>query len=234
MKRTLPLIFILVFISSVSFSQEHIPVSGYISFAPAVPTGEFKDVTGRTAWGGRLGILLQPQKNLPLKLGVELGYATQGFSTQYFNSINFSQFSDYRVRARLNIFSGLFNLRLQDGSGRHFLNPFVEGLIGWNNFYGSSKLEERNPAKDYNWEKLDRESTKGYWGRTYGGSVGVDIRLHRKENYVSLEVKIAYLKGDQTRYYTNPSVDPNGYAFFTLNQSETDMLIPQIGLKFGL
>lgn len=234
MKRTLPFIFIFLLISSVSFTQEHFPVSGYISFAPAVPTGEYKDVYDRTAWGGRLGILVQPYKKLPVKIGVELGYATQGFETQYFNSIGFTQFSDYRARARLNIFSGLFNLRLQSSGAKRTINPFVEALIGWNNFYGSGKLEGRNPAKDYNWERVDRGSTKGYWGLAYGGSAGFDISLDNREKIVWLEFRVSYLKGDKTKYYTHPSVDINGNAQFILNESETDMLIPQIGLKFGL
>ncbi|MES2371607.1 MAG: hypothetical protein V4557_03440 [Bacteroidota bacterium] len=231
MKRILPILTALVLISSGSFSQ--VRVSGYTSFSPAFPLGEYKDNNASTAWGGRLGILVQPNKKTPVKLGIELGYMTQGFQTQYFNSINFSQFADYRVRARLNIFSGLFNMRLQNGNGKQRVKPFVEGLIGWNNFYGTTKLQQRNPAEDYEWDTMDRESTKGYWSLTYGGSAGFDISLD-KEKVIWLECKVAYLRGSNTMYYTNPSVDANGHSKFTLAQSETDMLIPQIGLKFGL
>ncbi|MEO8174464.1 MAG: hypothetical protein ABI581_15320 [Sediminibacterium sp.] len=232
MKKNLLITISFLLLSFTVFAQASI--SGYTNFSPIFPMGEYKDVYDRTAWGGRLGVLVQPNKKLPVKLGVELGYATQGFHTQYYNSIGFSDFSDYRARARLNIFSGLFNLRLQSGTGKHAVDPFVEGMIGWNNFYGSTVLQGRNPAEDYSWDKIDRESTKGYWGLTYGGSGGFDIRLHKKEHYVSLELRISYLKGSKTKYYSNPSVDPNGYSSFTVNESTTDMLIPQIGFKFGL
>lgn len=231
MKKILPIITALTLISLSSFSQ--VRVSGYTNFAPAFPVGEYKDINTSTGWGGRLGVLIQPNKKTPVKLGVELGYMEQGFQTQYFNSINFSQFADYRVRARLNIFSGLFNLRLQSGSSKQRVSPFIEGLAGWNNFYGTTKLQQRNPAEDYEWDTMDRESTKGYWSFTYGGSAGFDISLD-KEKVIWLECKVSYLRGSNTMYYTNPTVDANGHSKFTLAQSETDMLIPQIGLKFGL
>lgn len=231
MKRSLLITFSFALLSLSSFAQDGF--SGYINFSPTVPMGEYKEVYDRTAWGGRAGVLYQPYRKLPVKIGIDLGYVTQGFNTQYYNSIGFSQFSDYRARARLNIFSGLVNLRIQEGTDKKTVNPFVEALAGWNNFYGSAKLEGRNPAKDYNWERIDRESTKGYWGFTYGGSAGLDIFLSKKEHTVALEIKVAYMKGARTKYYTDPQVDANGYASFALNESKTDMLIPQIGLKFG-
>ncbi len=231
MKKNLPLLIILTLISLNSFSQ--VPLSGYLNFSPALPMGEYKDVSGQTIWGGRLGVLVKPYKKLPLRLGIELGYATQGFRTQYFNSIGFSQFSDYRARARLNMFSGLFNIRLQDG-GKQRLKPFVEALIGWNNFYGTTKLEGRNPSEHYSWESIDKESTKGYWSLAYGGSIGFNICLEKRERNAWLECKIAYLKGNNTKYYTNPTVDAGGFGHYTLTESKTDMLIPQIGIKFGL
>jgi hypothetical protein len=231
MKKALPIIIILLLLSFISFSQ--VRFSGYTTFSPAFPVGEYKDINNSTGWGGRLGVLVQPDKKIPVKLGIELGYMTQGFKTQYFNSINFSQFSDYRVRARLNTFSGLFNLRLQNSNAKQRVSPFVEGLIGWNIFYGTTKLQERNPAEDYQWSTVEKESTSDYWGLTYGASAGFDISLD-KGKIIWLECKLAFLKGSNTRYYTNPSVDANGYSKFTIVQSETDMLIPQIGLKFGL
>jgi hypothetical protein len=234
MKTTLPIIFVLLLLSSRTLSQEYFPISGYTNFSPTFPMGEFKETYDHTAWGGRLGILVQPTRKLPLKIGVELGYATQGFSTQYYNSIGFTQFSDYRARARLNIFSGLFNLRLQNSTGKHLFDPFVEVLAGWNNFYGTAKLEGRSPDKEYAWDKIDRESTEGYWGFTYGGSIGTNIRLSKKQPYVWIECKLAYLQGNKTKYYSDPRVDANGNASFALNETETDMLIPQIGFKFGL
>lgn len=230
MKKMLPIVTALILISSSSFSQTL--VSGYTNFSPAFPSGEY-NTNARTAWGSRFGVLVQPNKKIPVKLGVELGYMTQGFRTQYFNSINFGPFADYRVRARLNIFSGLFNLRFQSSTGKQRVKPFVEGLIGWNNFYGSTKLQQRNPAEDYEWDTVERESTKGYWSLTYGGSTGIDICLD-KERIIWLECKVSYMIGSNTMYYTNPSVDANGNSKFTIAQSRTDMLIPQIGIKIGL
>lgn len=232
MKRNLLFLSISFLIVISAFSQAN-NIGGYINFSPTLPMGSYKDHISRPAWGGRAGIFIQPYKKIPLKIGAEGGYVTQGFHTQYYNSIGFSQFSDYRVRARLNIFSVMLNLRLQEKSSKKLLYPFAEVLTGWNNFYGSTKLQGRNPANDYSWKKVDRTSTKGYWGFAYGGAAGVDISLNRKEYDVFIECKIAYLKGSNTKYYTNPTVDASGNASFTLNESETDMLIPQIGLKFG-
>jgi hypothetical protein len=232
MKKKLLFLCMCVLFAATTFSQVN-NIGGYLNFSPTIPMGAYQDNISRPAWGGRAGVFIQPYKRVPLKIGIEGGYVTQGFKTQYYNSIGFSQFSDYRVRARLNIFSALINLRLQEKPGKKLMYPLIEIQAGWNNFYGTNKLQGRNPSENYSWQKIDRTSTRGYWGFTYGGTVGVDISLNRKEQDVFIECKIAYLKGNKTKYYTNPSVDAGGNASFTLNESETDMLIPQIGLKFG-
>ena len=160
MKKKLLFLFVCPLIAITTFSQVN-NIGGYINFSPAFPMGAYQDNISRPAWGGRAGFYIQPYRKLPLKIGIEGGYVTQGFHTQYYNSIGFSQFSDYRVRARLNIFSALVNLRLQGKPGKKLLYPFTEIQAGWNNFYGSTKLQGRNPVNDYSWQKIDRTSTRG-------------------------------------------------------------------------
>ena len=77
------------------------------------------------------------------------------------------------------------------------------------------------------------KNSKARWALAYGGAGGVDIPLGKKDD-LGLELKIAYLLGNNTRYLTNPYIDANAEVTFQEKTSNTDMLIPQVGIRFRI
>jgi hypothetical protein len=229
MKKKLPIILLLI----ATTSMAQVQVNGYLNFSTAFPKNEYNEVNSKTGYGGRLGILLAPNKTIPLKLGIELGYMSRGKDRQYFSSNNWSNFSDYRVNAGINIFSFLFDVRIQNNNSKKgIINPFLDLQYGWNNFYATTSVE----GKDFwslDWERIRQESTKGHWAAAYGAGGGLDICLDKKYRLAWLELKVNYLKGNKSNYYTNPTVDGAGNVTYTQASSETDMLMAQVGIKFG-
>lgn len=205
---------------------------GFTNLTLGLPQNEYKQLNERTGWGFRGGVLYRPQKELPVSLGLEFGYVSLGREVLPSNAVGFwSPYSAYRVVAGVNIFSVNASLRLQSPNNTA-VKPFIEGLIGWNNFYGTVSTEGRR-LFDFEWERIIQESTKGDWALSYGGAAGLDTRLD-KSGHVWLEFRVSYMKGRQARYYTDPTISSNGNVTYTEKSSTTDLLFPQIGLKFGL
>jgi hypothetical protein len=165
-----------------------------------------------------------------MHVGLELGYGTMGSNTKYFTDNYFDQ---YKITASSNIFSAQFKLRFQMPKNM-LINPFAEGLIGWNDFFSTVNVErETYYSSYYNNNNSYGNSSKAQWAFTYGGAAGADIRL-QKDGKLSIEVKAAYMVGAKTKYLTNPQITGTGQVYFTENESTTNMLIPQVGIKFGL
>jgi hypothetical protein len=203
-------------------------LSGGFNAALGIPQGEFQEVNDNVLLALRGHIMYNIDRKIPLHVGLELGYGTMGSRNAYFYD-NF--FDQYEVSASSNVFSIQFKLRLQQPKNRLF-NPFAEGLLGWNDFFSTVNVERLSYNSSF-YNNSYGESTEAQWAFTYGGAAGVDIRL-QKDGKLSLELKTAYMVGRRTKYLTNPQIAGNGQVFFTEQQSETNMLIPQVGVKFGL
>jgi hypothetical protein len=207
-------------------------LSGGFNAALGLPSGEFKEVNDNAALGLRGYIMYNFSRKIPVHAGLELGYATMGNSTQYFYDPYGGFYDEYSVTAASNIFSLQLKLRLQQPKNRA-VNPFAEGIIGWNDFFSTVNVERvTNYGPTYGNNNYGN-SSDAKWSMTYGGAAGLDIRLQKQGN-LWLQVKTAYMIGRKTVYYTDPHIAANGQAYFTENESETDMVIPQVGVKFGL
>jgi hypothetical protein len=205
-------------------------LSGGFNVALGIPKGEFNKVEDNLSIALRGHIMYNFDRNIPMHIGLELGYGTMGSTTKYFYD---NYFDEYKVTASSNIFSLQFKLRLQQPKNK-LINPFAEGLIGWNDFFSTVNVERLTNYYTYsNYNNSYGNSSEAQWALTYGGAAGADIRL-QKDGKLSLEVKAAYMIGSKTKYLTNPQITGSGQVFFTENESETNMLMPQVGIKFGL
>lgn len=205
---------------------------GFANFTLGLPQNEYKSLNDRTGIGFRGGVLYRPQKDLPISFGFEAGYLSLGREVLPSNSSGFwSPYSAYRVVAGVNVVSLNASLRIQSPNNAS-VKPFIEGLVGWNNFYGTVSTEGRR-LFDFEWERIIQESTKGDWALSYGGAAGLDARID-KSGHLWLEFRVSYMKGRQARYYTDPIISGNGSVTYVEKSSTTDLLFPQIGLKFGL
>jgi hypothetical protein len=202
-------------------------INGFIG----LPSGEFKKTTDNVAFGLRGHIMYNFSRQVPLYAGLELGYGSMGSTTQYFYDPYGGFYDEYSVTAASNIFSVQFKLRFQQPKNVA-IRPFAEGIIGWNDFFSTVNVERvTNYGPNYN--NSYGNSSDAKWAMTYGGAAGLDIRLHKRGD-LWLELKTAYMIGRKTTYLTDPHISSSGQVYFTENQSETNMVIPQVGVKFGL
>jgi len=208
-----------------SFTQK---LSGGFDGVLGIPQGQFKQVNDNVALGLKGHIMYNFDRKVPLHIGLELGYGTMGTKTRYFYD---SYFDQYEVTASSNIFTVLLKLRVQQPKNVS-VRPFAEGLIGWNDFFSTVNVERITYFSTY-YNNRYGESSEAQWALTYGGAAGLDIRLQKQGN-LWLEIKTAYMIGRNTRYLTNPQITSTGQVYFTENESETNMLIPQVGIRLGL
>ena len=210
-----------------SFSQKF---SASIDVQMSVPQGDYKKANPDAGIGGRGNFFYRPQKNIPIKIGLELGMQVKGSTHQYFSGYINGFYDDFKVSASNNIFSLMFVTRLQpEKEGK--IKPFLDAIAGWNVFFSTVNVERLTFYSSYN--SSYSNSSKAKWAFTYGGAAGVDIPLNKRDD-IGLELKCAYLFGGDTKYLTDPRIANDGRVYFDEKRSTTDMLVPQIGLRISI
>ncbi len=212
------------FLHLISFAQKF-----SISFDAqlAIPQEDYKATNGDAGYGLRANFLYKPTPVVPLKFGVELGIQEKGRATQYFSGYAYGYYDDFKVSATSNIFSLLLLSRFQSPRfGK--IKPFIDLTAGWNVFFSTVSVERLTYYGPYN--SSYSNSSKAHWALAYGAAGGIDIPLNKRDD-LGLELKVAYLIGNNSRYLTDPYIDNNGNASFVEKNSRTDMLIPQAGVR---
>lgn len=210
-----------------SFGQK---LSASIDLQVSLPEGEYKSADADAGFGGRGNFFFKPNKNIPIKIGIEPGFQVKGSTSQYFSGYINGFYDDYKVSASNNIFSLHFLARFQPEK-RGKIKPFIDLLAGWNVFFSTVEIERLTFFSDYN--SSYSNSSKAKWAFSYGAAAGLDIPLNKRDD-IGLEIKCAYLIGSNTSYLTNPYIDNTGHVFFDEKNSATDMLIPQVGIRFSI
>lgn len=201
-----------------------------INLQVSVPQGDYKVVNQDVGFGLRANFLYRPLVDIPLKFGVELGMQEKGRASQYFSGYVMGYYDQFKVTASNNIGSLLFVTRFQpEKFGK--ITPFLDLTAGWNIFFSTVDVERLTYYSSYNTGYS--QSSKARWALTYGAVGGVDIPLSKSDD-IGLELKLAYLLGNNTRYLTNPYIDANAEVTFQELTSHTDMLIPQAGIRIRL
>ncbi|MBA2563265.1 MAG: hypothetical protein H0V14_10220 [Chitinophagaceae bacterium] len=196
----------------------------------SLPQGEYKTANPDAGLGGRFNFLYRPRKDVPVKIGLELGMQVKGSTSQYFAGYVYGFYEEFQVSASNNIFSLSFMTRLQPQKfGK--IKPFVDAIAGWNVFFSTVNVEQLNYYSTYN--SSYSNSSKAKWSIAYGAAAGIDIPLNKRDD-LGLEIKCAYIIGSNTNYLTNPRIDSNGEVFFAEEESSTTMLIPQVGLRLNI
>lgn len=224
-----PIFFLLLIIASATVSAQKFTAS--IDAALALPQGEYKDVDPIAGIGGRFNFLFRPNEKGPLKFGLEIGILEKGSQTQYFSGYVFGFYEEYKVTASNQIISLTIMPRLQPQK-KGKLKPFIDGIIGWNVFFSSVNVEQVSYG-NYPYNDNYSNSTKAHWAFTYGAAAGVDIPLNKSDD-IGLELKCAFLRGADTKYLSDPQINNNGDVFFSEKQSETNMLLPQAGIRINI
>jgi hypothetical protein len=196
----------------------------------AVPQGDYKDVNSDAGFGLRTSLLYRPAILSPVKFGIEFGIQEKGHAVEYFSGYFSGYSDDFKVTATNNIFSLMFLARFQSSKPRK-VTPFVDITAGWNVFFSTVTVERLTFYSDYN--SSYSNSSKAHWALAYGAAAGIDIPLDKRDA-IGLELKVAYLIGNNSRYLSNPFIDGNGNVSFQENNSRTTMLIPQAGVRITI
>ena len=215
------------FVSSFSAAQKF---STSINAQLAIPQGDYKTTNGNAGYGLRANVLYKPASTVPLKFGIELGIQEKARATQYFSGYTYGFYDDFKVSATSNIFSLMLLTRFQTpGIGK--IKPFIDLTAGWNVFFSSVNIERLTFYSPY--DNSYTRSTKAHWALSYGPAGGVDIPLNKRDD-IGLELKVAYLVGNNSLYLTNPYIDNDANVSFSEKNSRTDMLIPQAGIRISI
>lgn len=196
----------------------------------ALPQGEYKQAYDKLGYGLRGNVLFKPVEDMPLKMGLELGILEKARYTEYFTSSENWFYDEFEVSASLNIFSLMFVLRAQPALWKR-VKPFVDITAGGNLFFSAVNVERLTFNGPYTISNT--RGGKSSWAMAYGGATGADISLDKNDE-IGLEIKLAYLAGNNTFYLANPFVDSNAEVHFEKLNSRTNMLVPQIGVRFIL
>ena len=104
-------------------------------------------------------------------------------------------------------------------------------LAGTNLFFSTVDISRITFYGDT--EYAGGNSTKGHWAFTWGPGLGVEIPLNKNHD-LALSIKGSYLFGSHTKYLSDPYIDNSGEVFFTQRESETTMLLMEVGVRFGM
>ena len=195
----------------------------------SIPQSDYKVVNPNVGYGLRANFLYKPARDIPFKFGIEFGMQEKERVSQNFVG-NIGAFSDeFQVTASSNIFSLMVVTRFEPVLIRK-VKPFVDLSAGWNVFFSTIDVQRLTYFSDYN--SSNSNSSKGNWALTYGATAGVDIPLNKKGD-IGLELKLSYFIGNNTQYLSNPYINENAEVSFIKNNSRTNMLIPQAGVRFS-
>ena len=225
-KRFLTVAALLFFYSSSLGQKFTISANAQMS----IPQSDYKLVNPHFGYGIRVNSLYKPGKEIPVKFGVEFGIQDKERTSQNFIG-NIGGFSDeFRVTASSNIVSLMVVTRFEPIEIKR-VKPFVDLSAGWNVFFSTIDVERITFFSEYN--PSDSKSSKGHWALTYGATGGLDIPLNKKGE-IGLELKLSYFIGNNSRYLTNPYIDDHAEVSFMSENSRTNMLIPQVGVRINL
>ncbi|HSL89685.1 MAG TPA: hypothetical protein VK870_10310 [Ignavibacteriaceae bacterium] len=221
------LILTIVLSGSVSFS---VAQSGGLYFSLAFPMGEFKENLKQTGVGlnGEF-FFLTPKRNLPVGLGVNLGYYVYGMEKR--SEPWSSTIPDVRVDIErtnnLTNFHLVFLIAPEYGRFR----PYAEGLFGGNYFFTKSSVKSR-----FNEDVIAEDVNFDDWAWSYGVGGGLTYLVsgdpNINNNAIFLDFKVRYLFGSEAEYLKKGSIQiVNGNLFYDINKSKTDLLSAHLGVR---
>ncbi len=223
----------LIFLANVGLAQFDIG----LNFAVLSPESGFKENVDRLGYGlsGKLAVKLGDS---PFFAGLTIGGANYGSTTH--RDYLITPLVPVDVKTTNNI---LFTeLLLQARSDLGFLQPYVEGLAGFNYLWTETKIEE---LEEYDEEIASHTNFDDFawnYGVGFGvliklkGDIGVDSDKGTKIGTIFLDLRVRYLFGNEAEYLKEGSinVDENDNIIYDVNKSDTDFVSYHLGVLFNI
>lgn len=221
---------ILIVLAALMFNKNTLAQSGGLYLSLAFPMGEFSDNVKKTGIGvnGEF-FFLTPKKNMPVGMGVNLGYYLYGIERR---SEPWS-LTIPDVRVDIERTNNLTNFHLVFLIAPEFgrFRPYAEGLFGGNYFFTKSSVKSR-----YNEEVIAEDVNFDDWAWSYGVGGGLTYLLsgdpNDNSNSIFLDFKARYLFGSEAEYLKEGSIQiVNGNLFYDISKSKTDLLSAHLGVR---
>jgi hypothetical protein len=233
--------------------------------AIAVPAGEFRENTDATGVGFNAGFYVPFAPKVPVFFGLNFNYAVLGRNDQLINE-------NIEVKAGNTILSTIpISLRsitnnnvitthavLRAKAPLPFVQPYVEGLVGFNYLWTRTKITDETPNRiltggnsSTNNESnvINAKTQSSSFALSYGVGGGVMI----KKGQIGLDLRVDYILGNRAEYYEKSQIqtwdvqfsgpqgsfDPNNPTNLEVSnpdvtaipkESKTDLFIGTMGL----
>ncbi len=208
-----------------------------VNFDVVAPQGEFRDNLDRNGYGGSATAVVQPNPVVPIKFGLEIGFANYGSESRREPFSYTIPDVTVNVRRSNNIFLGHLLLRAQKEFGS--VAPYVDGLFGLSYLWTDTTIEGVDEIEEIASSRNIDDAALSYG---YGG--GVMFKVWSAKDYkeyipemlsVYIDLKIRYLYGGEAEYLKKGAVSAgeSGKVNYDISESRTDMMLYQIGVAVG-
>lgn len=216
-----------------------VPTSSFLEvgggFDLGIPRGAFKLNVPQFGFGGSGYVAVRPAGG-PLLLGGDLGFMIYGRESRREPFSTTIPDVTVRVVTSNNILMGHLFLRLQPPTGA--VRPYIEGLIGFKYFWTETRIENISDPSE---EPIARSTNQQDAAWSYGGGMGLAIqvwdatraRAKKGEGLVAVfvDLRLRLLLGSEAEYLKKGSIRRVGSEVrFDVQRSETDFLVPHIGV----
>ena len=259
-KLTLSVVFVCTAFSLMAQTTHPVKKSAVffgLNFDLGIPMNDFKTYNDEVAVGGGFNLFFQPSVKIPVLVGFDLAFMNNGFKTEdktltadiVVDGIVIDQLLfPMHIETSNTISTGHLNLRVQ--SPTKFFKPYVDGILGFNNF--STKTSIYDESEEYYLSEEDNplitsSKQNSDWTFSYGGAAGLMIELN--ENML-IDLRVAYSLGGNASYFVEDDIDEWEVVFNTIptsqeevdeedisiaafpKESKTDMILGTVGITF--
>jgi len=196
------------------------------NFQLGLPQGKFGENINYTGWGFGGNVMWQFKKDVPVYGGIDFSF--QNYDFQAITEVTFD-LEEYETKAKNSIVLSHIQIRYYPEID-FFIHPYVEGMIGVKSLLTRTILTDKTDGAN---DQINSQFESSDFAWSLGGAIGFEIPLSK--NHLFLDVRFAYLKGVSGEYYVrkeDDSVFVQPIDVFEIKNSVTDLLIPQIGVKF--
>lgn len=203
------------------------PHRASIALIVARPIGEFSEYVD-LGWGvaGSFALALDPHGIFALRAGFDfLNYGNETKRVPLSPTLP-------RIRVDVNTSNNIggLNIGAQLASPVGAIRPYVNGSFGFNYFWTQSSVEGSNNDND----PFATSTNYDDFTRSWAAGAGFFIPIRKGSTPVSLDLGARYVNNGRTRYLREGSIQDSGTdIYFTPIESETNLLVYQLGLSFG-
>ncbi|OQX87669.1 hypothetical protein B6D60_03440 [candidate division KSB1 bacterium 4484_87] len=208
-----------------------------LNFAVVSPESGFKENVDRLGFGisGKFAVKLGES---PFYAGLTVGGANYGTTT--YQDYIITPLVPVDVKTTNNILFA--DLLLQAKTNLGFIQPYVEGMIGFNYLWTETKIEELEDYDDEIASHTNFDDFTSNYGVGFGtliklkSGIGMDDENNEKKGTLFLDLKVRYMFGGQAEYLKEGSitVDDNKKVHYDVHKSETDFISYHVGILFTI